>query len=415
MSTVSESLSQLEVLVVDCQATAAAPHGHLLEMGWARAGTTTTRADARLIALPDGEHIPAAVMRLTGISERMSQDGVDAHVAWRELSNEAATLARQPAPTVIHFARFEQPFLRALAGGALPLDILCTHDIARRLLPDLPRCGVRALTGYFGRGVGALRRSADHVEATAFVWRELVRLLRDEGISTWSVLQEWLADNRATRQRRRRVWPMPRNVRLSLPDAPGVYRMLRTSGDVLYVGKAASLRHRVNSYFRKQTWRARADARDAVAGAWDLCSMSRQAPSRRLSSSLTKSSSIDRRTTSRSPSRTARYGSRHRISPRAARTRRHSVRSDRFLRPECSMNLVRSPPLRVARSAPVAGVPTRSRSKQVTRGSARCTLSFRAKTSARTTDCCGSEHAYGEKVGETAMLMKTTPTKPGVD
>ena len=116
MSTVSESLSQLEVLVVDCQATAAAPHGHLLEMGWTRAGTTRTRANARLIALPHGEHIPAAVVRLTGISERMSQDGVDAHVAWRELSYEAAALARQPAPTVIHFARFEQPFLRALAG-----------------------------------------------------------------------------------------------------------------------------------------------------------------------------------------------------------------------------------------------------------------------------------------------------------
>ena len=123
MSTDSESLSQLEVLVVDCQATAAAPHGQLLEIGWARIGTTTTRADARLIALPHGEHIPATVMRLTGISEQMSQDGVEAHVAWRELSNEAATLARQPAPTVIHFARFERPFLRALAGGPLPLDM----------------------------------------------------------------------------------------------------------------------------------------------------------------------------------------------------------------------------------------------------------------------------------------------------
>ena len=194
MCAVSESLSQLEVLVVDCQATAAAPHGHLLEIGLGAApGRRQRTTHARLIALPNGERIPPAVARLTGISERMAQDGVDAHVAWRELSNEAATLARQPAPTVIHFARFEQPFLRALAGGTPPLDIVCTHDIARRLLPDLPRRGVRALTGYFGRAVGALRRSADHVEATAFVWRELVRLLQDEGISTWSALQEWLA------------------------------------------------------------------------------------------------------------------------------------------------------------------------------------------------------------------------------
>ena len=262
-------------------------------------------AHVRLIALPDGERIPPAVVRLTGISERMAQDGVEAHVAWRELSSEAARLARQPAPTVIHFARFEQPFLRALAGGTPPLDIVCTHDIARRLLPDLPRCGVRALTGYFGRAVGALRRSADHVEATAFVWRELVRLLQDEGISTWSALQEWLAAKRDTRKRRRRVWPMPRDVRLSLPDAPGIYRMLRTSGDVLYVGKATSLRHRVNSYFRKQNGMPERTL-EMLSQARGISSMSRRARSRLPSSSPTKSSGIDRRTTSRSPSRTAR-------------------------------------------------------------------------------------------------------------
>ena len=96
MCAVSESLSQFEVLVVDCQATAAAPHGHLLEIGWARAGAATTDAHARLIALPNGERIPPAVKRLTGISDRMAQDGVAAHIAWRELSNEAARLARQP-------------------------------------------------------------------------------------------------------------------------------------------------------------------------------------------------------------------------------------------------------------------------------------------------------------------------------
>jgi DNA polymerase-3 subunit epsilon len=249
----SEPLSQLEVLAVDCQATAAAPRGHLLEIGWARVGETITHAHARLIALPAGEHIPPAVARITGISEHTMRSAVAGRDAWRELSDQAASLTQQPAPTVIHFARFEQPFLRTLAAGVFPLDVVCTRDIARRLLPNLPRCSLRALAGYFGRAVGALRRSADHVEATAFVWHELVRLLETKGVSTWGALHDWLATPVEPTRSRRRVWPMPRDVRLSLPDAPGLYRMLRTDGSVLYVGKAASLRHRVNSYFRTQT------------------------------------------------------------------------------------------------------------------------------------------------------------------
>ncbi len=245
-------LSELEVLAIDCQATAPAPRGHLLEIGWARVCRTITHTRACLIALPDHERIPPAVARITGISERMMRHGVDARLAWRELSEEAATLTQQPAPTIIHFARYEGPFLSALADGQSPLEVVCTHEIARRLLPDLPRCGLRALTGYFGRAVGALRRSADHVEATAFIWRELLHLLEEEGVSTWSALHEWLAAPVGPSRRPRRVWPMPREVRLSLPDAPGVYRMQRRSGDILYIGKASSLHRRVNSYFRKQ-------------------------------------------------------------------------------------------------------------------------------------------------------------------
>ncbi len=252
MGSHSEPLSQLEVLAVDCQATAAAPRGHLLEIGWARVRKTITHARACLIALPDGEQIPPAVARITGISERMMRDSVDGHVAWLELSDHAATLTQQPAPTVIHFARFEQPFLSNLAAGVFPLDVVCTRDIARRLFPNLPRCSLRALSGYFGRAVGALRRSADHVEVTAFVWQELVRLLEMQGVSTWGALHDWLAGPVKPTRCRRRVWPMPRDVRLSLPDAPGIYRMLRTDDSVLYVGKAASLHHRVNSYFRRQ-------------------------------------------------------------------------------------------------------------------------------------------------------------------
>jgi hypothetical protein len=43
------------------------------------------------------------------------------------------------------------------------------------------------------------------------------------------------------------------DVRLALTESPGIYRMLRSNGDILYVGKSASIRKRVNSYFQKQT------------------------------------------------------------------------------------------------------------------------------------------------------------------
>jgi DNA polymerase-3 subunit epsilon len=245
-------LSQLEVLVIDCQATAAAPRGHLLEIAWARWAATLAPTRAHLITLAEHERIPPAVTRITGLSPSLMRAGVDAQVAWRELTDDAARLRVQPAPTVIHFARFEEPFLRTLAAGEPPFDIVCTHDIARRLFPDLPRRSLRALAGYLGRGVGPLRRSADHVEATAFLWQELVRRLDAEGVATWDALRDWLANPVDSRKRARRVWPMPRQTRLSLPKTPGVYRMLRTSGDVLYVGKASSLHNRVNSHFRKQ-------------------------------------------------------------------------------------------------------------------------------------------------------------------
>ena len=44
-----------------------------------------------------------------------------------------------------------------------------------------------------------------------------------------------------------------------LPAKPGIYRMLNGQGDVLYVGKAKDIRHRVAAYARpdRQTWRIR--------------------------------------------------------------------------------------------------------------------------------------------------------------
>ncbi len=51
--------------------------------------------------------------------------------------------------------------------------------------------------------------------------------------------------------RRRKVNLLP--SLLQIPDAPGVYLMVGRDGDILYIGKAISLRNRVRSYFQEGT------------------------------------------------------------------------------------------------------------------------------------------------------------------
>src|SRR3974390_393153 len=46
----------------------------------------------------------------------------------------------------------------------------------------------------------------------------------------------------------------PREKPAALPEKPGVYLFKDAGGDVLYVGKAASLRSRVRSYFLESSW-----------------------------------------------------------------------------------------------------------------------------------------------------------------
>jgi DNA polymerase III subunit epsilon len=258
----SAPLRELDVVVIDCQAGGATPeYGDLLEIGW-----TVCRADG--IALPVRDHwivprterrIPRPVRELIGWDESCVRDAIAEHEAWAALAADLARIAgSEPAvrvPTLIHFARFELGFLRDLharLGGPseFPLDTLCLHAIAERLFPDLPRRNIRALSGYLGHSPGLLRRAAGHVEASAFIWRAVLPLLSQQGLQTWSDLTDWLRDAPKRQRRAARVFPLGVEVRRSLPARAGVYRFLRSNDDVLYVGKAASVKKRVAGHFK---------------------------------------------------------------------------------------------------------------------------------------------------------------------
>jgi DNA polymerase-3 subunit epsilon len=262
------SLAELRILALDCQATGANPQkGDLLELGWMPVCASRTDPSpptdiqSYLSCLPGGEKIPRPISRITGISNESMQAARPASIIWQQLIKSVGMINSENqmtvCPTVIHFARFEEPFLKDLHRKSdpttpFPFQIVCTHEIATRLLPDLPRRGLRAIAGYFNHSMPGVKRSADHVAATAVIWQAMIEILNTRlGVYTLDQLVDWLGSTQPA-GRSERKYPMAAEKRLRLPDEPGIYQMLRSNGDLLYIGKAKSLKLRVNSYFRKK-------------------------------------------------------------------------------------------------------------------------------------------------------------------
>lgn len=255
-------LADLDVLVVDCQATGATPAlGAVLEVGWCVSRPSRPALEqlqAHPVLLPEGHAVPTHVRRLIGFDPRRVSGAIAPEAAWQRLRSSVGT---GKMPSVIHFARFELNFLRDWCArfepqAAFPFDAVCLHAIACRLYPELPRRSLRALAGHLGHGLDLTRRSLDHVEATAFIWRKLSSELEQHGVRTWEELTDWLARAGPSRSRsKKRRYPLASARYRALPDAPGVYRFVRANGDVLYVGKAASLRQRVASHFNAASTR----------------------------------------------------------------------------------------------------------------------------------------------------------------
>ncbi len=249
-------LATARVLITDCQTTGSTPEsGHLLEAAWAiaRASDSPDEVDVLwfLARLPDGEVIPNRISRLTGVTMEMMLEARPSDAIWKELK-----AAVGKSRCLAHFASFEERFYRHLhestdSSRAFPLNFICTHRIATRLLPDLPRRGMRALAGYFGHPLPEMKRAEEHVRATLFIWSKLVELLGEEGVTTFDQLDEFLSKKKPPRGKHW-VVPMDRDERLALSDGPGIYRFINAAGSVIYVGKATSLKSRVNSYYRKR-------------------------------------------------------------------------------------------------------------------------------------------------------------------
>ncbi|MDP3508783.1 MAG: GIY-YIG nuclease family protein [Candidatus Melainabacteria bacterium] len=259
-------LADQSFLFLDCQTTGATPQSaQILELGWFLPPFAQAQSElaikTRLIRLPDDQVLPPRIERITGINAEIMQDALLAADVVSELMRDLGQIQGQRPIrfAIAHYAQFEQAFVNQLfaehlPGQNLPFQFICTCQIAKRLYPDLPSRAIRALGGYFGLSLSEMKRSSCHVEATYFIWQRLQADLAALGIDDDDQLLEWLRQPlpkvAAKAKRNPYAMPMERLKRLDLPASPGVYRMLNCEGKILYVGKATSLKSRVNSYFR---------------------------------------------------------------------------------------------------------------------------------------------------------------------
>jgi DNA polymerase-3 subunit epsilon len=270
-------LKTAEFVFADCQSTGASPaNGNILEIAWCRtsAFSEPVQINSHILQQPADRPIPFIVQSITGIGEKELEDASAPVEVYKSFSSLFSVDTPQINFAVIHYGRFEKAFLDhwhstfSRSTEPAPYKILCTHEIAKRIFPNLPTRGINGLAGYFGATIHDTKRSASHVHATWLIWRGLVDELSKLGISSVQDLEEWLKVAKVAK-RGKLEYPLEKNKRTSLPNKPGVYRMFDRAGNILYVGKATSLRSRVNSYFRG---RAGKDARrlEMLTRAYDL-------------------------------------------------------------------------------------------------------------------------------------------------
>ena len=253
------NLEDLTVLAIDCQATGSSPeNADLIELGWSTFRVSSPDdpddlvPDARLIRPDELTSVPRRVRELTGIDQEMLNDADPIGHVETHFLNEAEQTDR----ILAHYAQYEQRFLKAETAIRHPdryhqQQFLCTHEIATRLYPDLPRRGLRAMAGYFGYTIPDEKRVVHHIRATAYIWQHLVDVLREtEEVDTLNELESWLEQTSGQRSGEGYTYPISRERRLSIPEKPGTYHMMDREERVLYVGKASSLKSRVNSYFQ---------------------------------------------------------------------------------------------------------------------------------------------------------------------
>ena len=147
-----------------------------------------------------------------------------------------------------HNLSFDEGFLsyEFIRNGFEPLSNLtvCTLKLSRKIFPSLKSKSLGSVSEYLGIKNRDSHRALSDAEATAQILIKLIKKLSKENkIKTLQQLIEFQSSVLPSNQ----IIKLPKDIHdslYSLPDSPGVYYFLNKKNEVIYIGKAKSLKDR---------------------------------------------------------------------------------------------------------------------------------------------------------------------------
>src|SRR6266852_1566523 len=270
-----QQLDEVEFVVLDTETTGLRPGpDRVIELAGIRLRGGVAIDSFQSLVNP-GRRLPPFIVQFTGITQEMLLDAPEAAVVLPGFLRfiDGATLVGHNLGFDIGFLTYEAQLL----GYSFPIDGLDTILLARRFLPGLRRFKLDLVAEHLGIAVANRHRALGDARVTAAVFAKLLERAHEQGIHTLGHLRRrlqlpvaWSGDItqasipkqgqllRADGKLSSRSALIPRPTgslflnpawKRDFPAKPGVYLMKDEHGQVIYVGKAKSLKDRLASYY----------------------------------------------------------------------------------------------------------------------------------------------------------------------
>ena len=151
---------------------------------------------------------------------------------------------------VAHNAQFDNRILKTefkRLGFSFERESLCTVELSKQLIPDLPSYSLGKLVRSLGIPVSDRHRATGDATATV----KLFKMLLDKDV------EKTIIKAAIRLEPKHQIEPKLTDIISKLPPVTGVYYVHKSDGEIVYIGKSKNIKSRISQHFTGQTTKSK--------------------------------------------------------------------------------------------------------------------------------------------------------------